>query len=125
MIDQGDTSIMADGTLSATPCACVRFCSVSPATPSPAVPDERVAAAILRNGRGARFSWIISSARKPANSLRAPPTRVPQRIVLVTPAMRAELAALKEAGFTRYLIKPVRAGSLAARLSTNDGFEAS
>jgi len=50
---------------------------------------------------------------------------VPQRIVLVTPAMRAELAALKEAGFTRYLIKPVRAGSLAARLSTNDGFEAS
>ena len=55
----------------------------------------------------------------------APPTRVPQRIVLVTPAMRAELAALKEAGFTRYLIKPVRAGSLAARLSTNDGFEAS
>jgi hypothetical protein len=28
--------------------------------------------------------------------------------------MRAELAALKEAGFTGYLIKPVRAGSLAA-----------
>jgi CheY-like chemotaxis protein len=43
--------------------------------------------------------------------------------VLVTPAMRTELAALKDAGFTGYLIKPVRAASLAARLSTNDGFE--
>jgi PAS domain S-box-containing protein len=39
---------------------------------------------------------------------------VPRRIVLVTPATRAELPALKEAGFTRYLIKPVRAASLAA-----------
>src|SRR5262249_40836584 len=29
------------------PRACVRFCSVSPGTPSPAVPDEGVAAAIL------------------------------------------------------------------------------
>jgi len=90
-----------------------------------AIARSRSRQRFCRNGRGARFSWIISSARKPANSLRAPPTRVPQRIVLVTPAMRAELAALKEAGFTRYLIKPVRAGSLAARLSTNDGFEAS
>ena len=48
---------------------------------------------------------------------------MPQRIVLVTPAMRTELAALKDAGFTGYLIKPVRAASLAARLSTDDGFE--
>ncbi len=46
---------------------------------------------------------------------------IPRRIVLVTPAMRNELAALKEAGFTGYLIKPVRAASLAARFSTDDG----
>ena len=38
-----------------------------------------------------------------------------RRIVLTTPAERAELSALKEAGFTGYLIKPVRAASLAAR----------
>ncbi len=48
---------------------------------------------------------------------------VPQRIVLITPAMRSELAALKHAGFTGYLIKPVRTASLAARFLTQDGFE--
>jgi CheY-like chemotaxis protein len=48
---------------------------------------------------------------------------IPRRIVLVTPAMRNELAALKEAGFTGYLIKPVRAASLAARFSTDDAFD--
>src|SRR5262245_63247780 len=37
--------------------------------------------------------------------------------------MRSELAALKEAGFTSYLIKPVRAASLAARFSAGDAFE--
>jgi CheY-like chemotaxis protein/nitrogen-specific signal transduction histidine kinase len=40
-------------------------------------------------------------------------------------AMRHELAALKTAGFTGYLIKPVRAVSLAARFSTDDVFEPS
>jgi hypothetical protein len=48
---------------------------------------------------------------------------VPRRIVLVTPAMRPELAALKEAGFTSYLIRPVRATSLAARFAADDAFE--
>src|SRR5262245_10384725 len=46
------------------------------------------------------------------------------RIVLITPAERHALAALKEAGFTGYLVKPVRAASLAARMSaTQDSFE--
>ena len=44
---------------------------------------------------------------------------ITRRIVLVAPAMRNELAALKEAGFTGYLIKPVRAASLAARWSSS------
>ncbi len=48
---------------------------------------------------------------------------VPRRIVLVTPAMRPELAALKPAGFTGYLIKPVRAASLAARFSAEAAFD--
>jgi len=40
-----------------------------------------------------------------------------RRLVLVTPDNRAELAALKDAGFTGYLVKPVRAASLAARFA--------
>jgi CheY-like chemotaxis protein len=47
-------------------------------------------------------------------------TRVPRRIVLVTPAARHDLPALKAAGFTGYLIKPVRSASLAARLTAPD-----
>ncbi|HLH88162.1 MAG TPA: ATP-binding protein [Xanthobacteraceae bacterium] len=38
-----------------------------------------------------------------------------RRVVLVTPDNRHELAALRDAGFTGYLVKPVRAASLAAR----------
>ena len=42
---------------------------------------------------------------------------VPRRIVLIAPADRHRLPALKAAGFTGYLVKPVRAVSLAARLA--------
>ena len=47
---------------------------------------------------------------------------VPRRIVLIAPGDRQELPALKAAGFTGYLVKPVRAVSLAARLR-DDRFE--
>jgi CheY-like chemotaxis protein len=40
-----------------------------------------------------------------------------RRIVLLTPSERPELADLKAAGFTSYLVKPVRAASLAARFT--------
>ncbi len=42
--------------------------------------------------------------------------RVGRRIVLITPAERHELPALQAAGFTGYLVKPIRVASLAARL---------
>src|SRR5262249_57837631 len=46
------------------------------------------------------------------------------RIVLVKPAARQELPALKAASFSGYLVKPVRAASLAARLvATELGFD--
>lgn len=48
---------------------------------------------------------------------------VPKRIVLIRPTERHELPALKAAGFTGYLVKPVRAASLAARLITEGAFE--
>ncbi len=41
---------------------------------------------------------------------------VPRRIVLIAPSERHELPALKTAGFTGYLVKPVRAVSLDVRL---------
>jgi PAS domain S-box-containing protein len=46
-----------------------------------------------------------------------------RRIVLITPSVRPELADLRTAGYTGYLVKPVRAASLAARLRADgDGF---
>ena len=46
-----------------------------------------------------------------------------RRIVLIRPTERHELPALKERGFTGYLVKPVRMASLAARLTAEDAFE--
>ena len=46
-----------------------------------------------------------------------------RRIVLIRPTERHELPALKERGFTGYLVKPVRMASLAARLIAEDAFE--
>ena len=50
--------------------------------------------------------------------------KIARRIVLVTPSERPALAALRDAGCTGYLVKPVRAASLAARLTANDAFDA-
>ena len=61
-----------------------------------------------------------------ASALAREATNIPRRIVLLTPGERHELGALKDAGFTGYLVKPLRAASLAARFgdtpsaSTND-----
>jgi len=46
-----------------------------------------------------------------------------RRIVLIAPSERHELASLKGRGFTGYLVKPVRAASLAARFAAEDAFE--
>jgi PAS domain S-box-containing protein len=47
----------------------------------------------------------------------------PKRIALIRPSERHDLPALKAAGFTGYLIKPVRAASLAAQLGAENKFE--
>ena len=49
---------------------------------------------------------------------------VARRLVLIEPSARHELPALKAAGFTGYLVKPVRAASLAARWQAEDKFDA-
>jgi CheY-like chemotaxis protein len=51
-------------------------------------------------------------------------TSATRRIVLLTPSERHELPDLKAAGFTRYLVKPVRAASLAARFAPTEAADA-
>ena len=48
---------------------------------------------------------------------------IARRIVLITPSGRHSLPALKAAGCTGYLVKPVRAASLAARLAGDAPFD--
>jgi len=52
---------------------------------------------------------------EPATTLARAAANVPRRIVMLTPGERHELGALKAAGFTGYLVKPLRVASLAAR----------
>jgi len=49
---------------------------------------------------------------------------MPRRIVLVSPGDRQHLAALKAAGYSGYLVKPIRAASLAARFRASDDDDA-
>jgi PAS domain S-box-containing protein len=87
------------------------------------VADPRSAAALLpERSWDALFvdgSFAAAMAGDDALAMRA----VPRRVVLITPGERHELPALKALGFTGYLIKPVRALSLAACLR-EDGFDA-
>jgi CheY-like chemotaxis protein len=87
------------------------------------VPDENVAAAVLPEQ--AWTAVLVDQALGTAAStvLAQGAARIDRRIVLVAPAMRGELPALKAAGFTGFLIKPVRAVSLAARFTDNNGFD--
>ena len=87
------------------------------------VPDDQVAAALLPEQLWSAVLVDHALGTQASEALARAAAGVQRRIVLVTPAMRNELAALKEAGFTGYLIKPVRAASLAARFSTDDAFD--
>ncbi len=87
------------------------------------VPDEAVAAALLPEQPWSAVLVDQTLGGQASAALARIAAKIPRRVVLVTPAMRNELAALKEAGFTGYLIKPVRAASLAARFAPDDAFE--
>jgi len=83
------------------------------------VPDEVVAKALLPER--AWDAILIDHALGRAaceNLMRTDASAIARRIVLVTPSARQELATLREAGFTGYLVKPLRAASLAARFNT-------
>jgi PAS domain S-box-containing protein len=87
------------------------------------VPDEQVAAAILPEQPWSAVLVDHALGTAASEALARVAKVIARRIVLVTPTMRTELASLKEAGFTGYLIKPVRAVSLAARFSPDDAFD--
>lgn len=85
------------------------------------VPNDAAAAALLPER-----AWDILIAdhalgREALDNLLQLSGSVRQRLVLTTPAGRADLDTLKQAGFGGYLVKPVRAVSLAARLQPGAG----
>lgn len=85
--------------------------------------DENVTFALLPERRWNALLVDFPMAQKMMINGNVGKLRVPRRIVLIRPSERHELPALKAAGFTGYLIKPVRAASLAARLRADDDFE--
>ncbi len=86
------------------------------------VADERAALARLAQHPCDALLVDVALASKLASGISDMIGDVPRRIVLIAPGDRSELPALKAAGFTGYLVKPVRAVSLAARIG-DDRFE--
>jgi PAS domain S-box-containing protein len=78
---------------------------------------------------GRSFNAVLIDHALGANAvtaaIRSVGDTIARRLVLITPSERHRLPALKAAGFTGYLVKPVRAASLAARLTGHDTFETS
>jgi CheY-like chemotaxis protein len=87
------------------------------------VPDEKVAATLLPEQLWTSVLIDHALGAQACAAFAHAAAAIPRRLVLVTPAMRSELVVLKEAGFSGYLIKPVRAASLAARMSADDAFD--
>jgi len=88
------------------------------------VPDEQVASALLPERAWSAVLVDHALGSEACERLARATADIPRRIVLITPAERHALEALKNAGFTGYLVKPVRAASLAARMTADeDGFE--
>jgi CheY-like chemotaxis protein len=79
------------------------------------VPDAEVARAILPERHWDAVLVDHTLGLDAAAMILRGASGAARRIVLVTPGERHELGRFKEAGFTGYLVKPVRAASLAAR----------
>jgi PAS domain S-box-containing protein len=83
-------------------------------------PDATVAAALLPERVWGAIFVDHAIGRAGCDELVRATPGVPRRIVLVTPTARPVLPALKETGFTGYLVKPVRGASLAARIAGSE-----
>ncbi|ARQ02841.1 hypothetical protein CAK95_08800 [Pseudorhodoplanes sinuspersici] len=86
-------------------------------------PNEAVAMALLPEQDWSAILIDHAVSADAIGTLLAATRSVPCRLVTITPAARSELDGLKANGFTGYLVKPVRAASLAERMRLNsDGF---
>jgi PAS domain S-box-containing protein len=85
--------------------------------------DDTVAFALLPERRWDALIVDLPAARAMMAHGDLSKIDVVRRIVLIRPTDRHELPALKAAGFNSYLIKPVRAASLAARLAAETDLE--
>jgi len=88
------------------------------------VPSVEVAASVLAEPQWRAVLVDYPLAKAMADVFRRSAS-IEHRIVLIAPSERHDLAMLQQAGFSGYLVKPVRAASLAAQLRAGDGFEAS
>jgi PAS domain S-box-containing protein len=88
-----------------------------------AVVDAQIAFALLpeRGWDAVLVDFPLATAMTAGGRLAA--LDIQRRIVVIRPTERHELPALKAAGFTGYLVTPVRAASLAARLAEEEIFE--
>jgi len=78
--------------------------------------DPRAAVAALPERPWAAILVDAALGLETCRRLAAGAATTTRRIAMITPAERHELPALQAAGFTGYLIKPIRVASLAARL---------
>ena len=88
-----------------------------------AVIDEKIATALLPERPWDALLIDYPLARAMTENCDFTSLHIPKRIAMIRPSERHELQALKAAGFTGYLVKPVRTASLAARLAVTDTFE--
>jgi CheY-like chemotaxis protein/nitrogen-specific signal transduction histidine kinase len=79
--------------------------------------EEQIAIRLLRERRFIAVLIDHALGSQVAERLANAAGAVERRIVLITPAERQHISALKQAGFTGYLIKPLRAHSLAAQIA--------
>jgi len=85
------------------------------------VADEKVALAILPERPWDTIIVDHALGREAAEAIvQACGRETFRRIVLLTPGERRELTHLQDAGFTSYLVQPVRAASLAARFHAGE-----
>ena len=80
------------------------------------VADEQVANSLLHEREWSAVLVDRAMGAQACERLAGAMASIERRIILLTPAERQSIAQLKNAGFTGYLIKPVRADLLASQL---------
>ncbi len=86
-------------------------------------PNEAVAQALLPEREWSAVLIDHALGSTAIDTLLDAARNVPCRLVTIMPSARSELEELKARGFTGYLVKPIRAASLAERLRMDrDGF---